>query len=399
MGGSQGRKRPGVAPSGRPRRSVLGNDPFERGAAPRPPAPVTTGVSAPEGPATPVSSGVRDTAAPPVLASPRLPEAPPLAEAAERIARLENRVDQAFDGAEARLAELASRTGPATYAEELRELLVRLLPALKDRLKPLASLAALLASPGRLDPFGRDERLEDGSRPLLDFLFETWWRVDVRGAGRLSSGAGMVVANHGGALPWDALVLRLAARRLPLGRELRPLLDEAALAAPLAGTVAARLGAVPASGANARALLDAGLLVGVFPEGSRAGGKPWGERYRLQRLGRGGFVRVAARAGVPMLPCAIVGSEEASAPFGRQGWMAEALGLPLLGTAAALPFAPLRWLPLPSRWTVRFGEPIAPPPLERADDPAAIGAGAEQVRAALQRMLDEDLAARRSVFL
>jgi 1-acyl-sn-glycerol-3-phosphate acyltransferase len=307
-------------------------------------------------------------------------------------------VDEALDGAEARLAELAGRTGAATYAEELRELLVRLLPALKDKLKPLATLAGTLASPGRLDRYGRDPRLEEGARPLLDFLFESWWRVDVRGAQHVPAGPAMVVANHGGALAWDALVLRLAARRPPIGRDLRPLLDGAALGPTIAGTVATRLGAVPASAANALAVLGEGGLAGVFPEGSRAGEKPWGERYRLQRLGRGGFVRVAARAGAAIVPCSVVGSEEASAPFGRQGWMAEALGLPLLGMAAA-PFAPLRWFPLPSRWSVRFGPPLAPPPAGRADDDSAVGATAEAVGAALQRMLDEDVAARRSVFL
>lgn len=380
---------------------MLGNDPFERGAAVRPPADVPRPVS-PPGPSSPRSV---DQAAPEPIArvvaepGPSGPPPSPVDAAAARLDGPAARADASLDGAEARLADLAARTGAATYAEELRELLVRLLPALKDRLKPLAGLATLLASPGRLDPFGRDEKFEDGARLLLDFLYETWWRVDVRGTDAIPAGPAMVVANHGGALPWDALVLRLAARRPPAGRDLRALLDEAALATALVGTVSRRLGAVPASGPNLQAILEAGALAGVFPEGSRAGGKPWGERYRLQRFGRGGFVRVAARAGVPMVPCAIVGSEEVSAPFGRQGWMAEALGLPLLGLAAAIPFAPLAWLPLPSRWSVRFGPPIPPPPLDRADDPAAIGAGAEEVRAALQRMLDEDLAARRSVFL
>jgi 1-acyl-sn-glycerol-3-phosphate acyltransferase len=405
---------------------VLGNDPFERGAAPRPADPAQGAGEAPLPPpapeATPRAAGappsapaaVAPSARGPVPAPPRAASAPGpaaaggspppdpaalaarAAEAAERLRRLEARADETLAGAEARLAELAGRTGAATYAEEIRELLVRLLPALKDRLKPLATLAGMLASPGRLDPYGRDPRLEEGARPLLDFLFDTWWRVDVRGTRHVPAGAAMVVANHGGALPWDALVLRIAARRPPLGRDLRPLLDGAALAPGLQGTLATRLGAVPASAATAGAVLAEGALVGVFPEGSRAGDQPWGERYRLQRLGRGGFARVAARAGVPIVPCAIVGSEEATAPFGRQGWMAEALGLPLLGMAAA-PFVTVRCLPLPSRWSVRFGEPVSPP--DRPDDPASVGACAEAVGAALQRMLDEELAARRSVFL
>ena len=109
---------------------------------------------------------------------------------------------------------------------------------------------------------------------------------------------------------------------------------------------------------------------------------------------------MAALAGAPIVPCAIVGSEEASAPFDRRGWLAESLRLPLLAVAPPLPLtAPLGWMPLPSRWSVRFGEPIAPPPSEKADDASAMATAGEQVRAELQRMLDVDLAARRSVFL
>ena len=368
----------------RSRRPVLGNDPFERGAAERlasaPPPPEAT---APE------------PAAPAPAAAPR----PAAARVAARLDELESRIDRGMDSAEARLAELARRTGPATYAEELRELLVRLLPALRDRLRPLASLAKVFAAPRGLDRYGMDVRLVDGARPLLDFLLESWWRVDLRGRDLLPDGPGVVVANHGGALPWDALVLRASAQRPPIGRDLRPLLDASALSLPVVGTLAARLGAVTSSPANAHALLSAGALVGVFPEGGAGGAKPWGDRYRLQRFGRGGFARVAARAGVPIVPCAIVGSEEASAPFDRPGWLAEALGLPLLAMTPALPFPPLAWLPLPSRWSIRFGRPVPPPPRGSADDPEAAAAVADQVRHALQRMLDEDVAARRSVFL
>jgi hypothetical protein len=95
-----------------------------------------------------------------------------------------------------------------------------------------------------------------------------------------------------------------------------------------------------------------------------------------------------------------VGSEEASAPFDRKGWLAESLRLPMLAVAPPFPLAtPLGWLPLPSRWSIRFGDPIAPPPPEKADDAAAMATAGERVRAELQRMLDADLVARRSVFL
>jgi len=112
-------------------------------------------------------------------------------------------------------------------------------------------------------------------------------------------------------------------------------------------------------------------------------------------------VKVALRAGAPIVPCAIVGSEEASAGISRTGWLAERLGVPILAANPALRLAPAAALPLPSRWTLRFGEPIdvSAPGREGADDPATVNALTERVRAAVQSMLDEDVASRTSVFL
>src|SRR5512137_562169 len=281
----------------RAKRPALGNDPFERGAAPRAPAPQR-------------SAKARSDGVPPD----RHPDG---AEAA---------ADAPAGGGEARLDEVLRRSGSASYVNEIRELVVRLLPALVEQLRPLASLAKLLARPGSLDAHGMDPRLAETAKPFLDFLYERWWRVAVRAVDRIPAGGAVVVANHGGALPWDALVLRLALGRAVPPRDLRPLLDEAALSAPFLGPAARRLGAVPATPDNALALLGAGTLVGVFPEGSRGGEKPWGERYRVQRFGRGGFARIALLAGAPLVPCAIVGGEEATAPVSRAGWLGEFLG-------------------------------------------------------------------------
>jgi 1-acyl-sn-glycerol-3-phosphate acyltransferase len=238
--------------------------------------------------------------------------------------------------------------------------------------------------------------------PVLDFLYAAWWRVEVRQIENLpSTGPVVVVANHGGVLPWDALVLRLAGlREHPARRDVRPLLDDHALATPLFGRIATRLGAVRASAEHALALLADGGAIGVFPEGSRTGGRPWPERYRVERFGRGGFARVALRAGATIVPCAIVGSEETSAPFARPGWLAERLGMPFLASTPSLPVAPLGVVPLPSRWSIRLGAPIAAEGGEAAaSDQAQVLALTERTRSALQALLDEDVAARRSVYL
>ncbi|MFT3916108.1 MAG: hypothetical protein QM704_19085 [Anaeromyxobacteraceae bacterium] len=100
------------------------------------------------------------------------------------------------------------------------------------------------------------------------------------------------------------------------------------------------------------------------------------------------------------MPCAIVGSEEASPPMARSGWLAEKLGVPVLSLTPALPIGPAGLVPLPSRWTLDFGEPVAvaggP---EAAEDAGRVAAITDAVRTTLQAMLDEAVKARGSVFL
>jgi 1-acyl-sn-glycerol-3-phosphate acyltransferase len=247
-----------------------------------------------------------------------------------------------------------------------------------------------------------DRGLFERAMPVLEFLYSSWWRVELRQMDNVPArGPVMLVANHGSALAWDALVLRLALLRdHPAHRELRPLLDEYALKLPLAGVGALRLGAVPATPENALLLLREGCALAIFPEGSHNARRPWTQRYRVERFGRGGFAKLALRTGAPIVPCAIVGSEETSAPFARSGWLADTLGMPFLASAPPLPGL-LGVIPLPSRWSVRFGEPID----TQAAGPGAAGDSArvleltERARASLQQMLDEDVAARRSVYL
>ncbi len=389
MAGSRKRKVAGAG-AGRKAKPALGNDPFERGAALRAPFARATRARSTAPPASPGAAAER---------GPR-PAAATTQGLKARINVLEKRVEQALDGAEAQLADLARRSSPS-YGEEVGELVSRLLPALKERLEGMVSLARVFEAPAQLDSFGMDPQLPERAGPLLDFLYSSWWRVELRAADQLPEGAAVLVANHGGVLPWDALVLRLALLRVSPPREVRPLLDQPALDVPVAGRVARRFGAVAATPENAASLLGAGKLVAVFPEGSRGGNKPWADRYRLQRFGRGGFAKVALRAGAPIVPCAILGSEEASPALSRPGWLAERLRLPLLALAPALPIGPLALFPLPSRWSVRVGQPIevGTHGAAAADDADVVNLLTERTRSALQRMLDEELAARRSVFL
>lgn len=381
MAGTRRRARKKGAPPVRP---ALGNDPFARGAAPRAPA-----ARAPIATPTPAAT----------------PAAPTPTSARSSLDALEARLDAAIGEAEARLAAAAGEGDAAVSRarEDLRAVLATLWPALRDRLAAVGDLVRLLEPPARLERFGMDPRLVERATPVVEALYATWWRVEARGLEHVpDAGPAVVVANHAGLLPWDALVLRHALRRdHPAHRELRPLLDDAACDRPLAGPVAVRLGAVRASPEAAHRILSGGDLVGVFPEGSLAEARPWRERYRVSHFGRGGFVKVALRAGAPVIPCAIVGSEEAAPPIARTGWLADLLRLPLLATAPTFRLPSVGLVPLPSRWSLRFGPPIelgggSP---AAADDAGLVAGAVARTRAAVQEMLDQDVAARRSIFL
>ncbi|WP_242393528.1 lysophospholipid acyltransferase family protein, partial [Anaeromyxobacter oryzisoli] len=324
--------------------------------------------------------------------------------ARDRLVEVERKVEEAFDGVEARVAELAARAGVSAGAHELRAAMARLLPALRDRLGSApADLGRLLEPPERLDRDGMDPLLVERAAPLVELLYASWWRTTVRGIENVpATGPAIVVANHAGVVPWDALVLRHALRRdHPAHRELRPLLEDREVDAPVIGGLAVRLGAVRSRPEAALRLLSGGAVLGVFPEGSAGARKAWRDRYRIQRFGRGGFVKIALRAGATIVPCAVVGSEEAAPGISRTGWLAERLGLPLLAANPALRLGAAAVLPLPARWSLRFGAPLdlSGRGTAAAEDPAVVNALTEQVRAALQAMLDEDVAARTSVFL
>ena len=369
----------------RRRAPVLGNDPFELGAAPREARA-----------AAPIHHEP-----PNVPASPAAEATPPTSPVAPGKAGLQL-ITEALDGAERRLAELAARAGVPEAGAEIREAAERLLPRLGDALASLVDLARLLEPPARLDRYGMDPDFAQRAEPLLDLLYTRWWRVEVKHADRVpSAGPVMVVASHGGAVPWDALVLRRALfRDHPARRDLRPLLDDRECELSGFGPLAVRLGAVRAAPEPVERILGAGGVVGVFPEGSSVARRPWRDRYRIQHFGRGGFAKLALRAGAPIVPCAIVGSEEASPAIARAGWLADRLGLPAF-SVRPVRVGPAALLPLPSRWSLTFGEPIPTDGLgpAAASDPVAVAALVERVRTTLQAMLDDEVGARSGVFL
>src|SRR6185436_7292462 len=173
-----------------------------------------------------------------------------------------------------------------------------------------------------------------------------------------SEGGALVVSNHSGTIPVDGL-MTIVSIHDQTGRFLRPLGADLVFKSPVVSTLARKGGTTLACNEDAERLLRSGELVGVWPEGVKGIGKPFRERYTLQRFGRGGFVTAALRTGVPIIPCAIVGAEEIYPMIGNAKTAARLLGLPYFPITPTFPLlGPLGLVPLPSKWLIAFGEPI-----------------------------------------
>jgi len=255
------------------------------------------------------------------------------------------------------------------------------------------------------DEWGFDEGFAEATFPLFDFLYEFWWRVEAEGVRNVPAhGRALLVSNHAGSLfPFDATMITMAImKRHPLPRWPRFMVLDWAFVLPFLSWFMRRVGGVPASPHNASRLLSEHELVMVFPEGIKGTGKPFADRYRVQRFGRGGFVEIALRTGSPIVPVAVVGSEEIYPKLGESELLARATGAPFVPLTPTFPWlGALGLIPLPSRWRIEFCEPIdvSGHPPEAADDQRLVLDLSEHVRETIQQKLYDNLAKRRSTFL
>ena len=255
-----------------------------------------------------------------------------------------------------------------------------------------------------VDDFGFDPEFTD--RVLLELarpLYRHWFRVEVSGIDAIPSGSGaLVVANHSGTIALDSVMTQIAVHdEHPAHRNLRMLGANLVFQTPFIGDLARRAGHTLACHADAERLLSSGEVVGVWPEGFKGIGKPFTERYRLQRFGRGGFVSAAVRTGVPIIPTAIVGAEEIYPMIGNASVLARFLGLPYFPVTPTFPaLGPLGLIPLPSKWLIHFDDPIHTDhlPPGSADDPAVLFDITDQVRERIQRRLYDLIAQRGGAF-
>jgi len=275
----------------------------------------------------------------------------------------------------------------------------------RDRLAGAVDFARRqVTGEGEVDEFGFDP--EFNSRlliPVARLLYQQWFRVRMQGLANVpSEGAALVVANHSGTLPLDAIMLQTGLHDdHPAHRNLRLLGADLVYEVPVLSYLARRSGHIRACPANAHRLLLDGELVGVFPEGFKGTGKPFRDRYQLRRFGRGGFAVSALRARVPIIPCAIVGAEEIYPMLADAKPLARALHLPYFPVTPLFPWlGPVGAVPLPSQWIIEFCPPVPTNGYEPGDesDPGAVADLSGRIRGTIQRKLDDVLDERGPAF-
>lgn len=253
-----------------------------------------------------------------------------------------------------------------------------------------------------VDDYGFDRELtERFFMAALRPIAEKWFRLEVRGLENIpAEGGALVVSNHSGTVPLDGLMTMLTVHD-HAGRFLRPLGADLVFKLPLVSSLARKGGATLACTEDAERMLSDGELVGVWPEGFKGIGKPFSERYKLQRFGRGGFVSAALRTGVPIIPLSVVGAEEIYPLVGNVPSLARLLGVPYIPITPFFPWlGPLGLVPLPSKWILEFGEPIRTDAYEpgEAEDPMLVFNVTDQVRETIQHTLFDLLRDRGGVF-
>lgn len=304
----------------------------------------------------------------------------------------------------------AQRTPPAegppppSLSGSLREWLgtidaMQLFDELRDRFSILGGVQE--HQPAE-DDFGLDLRALGQARGLLDFLYQRWWRVETTGAEGIPGGEPVLfVGNRSGILPYDGLMIAHAVERhVPGATRPRFLVADWLVTLPFSQPWLARLGGVRACPENAERLLSSGESVVAFPEGQKGALKLFRDRYRLQRFGRGGFVTLAARHRVAVVPVAVVGAEEAHPVLFRSELVERLLGLPLPITPTFPHLGPLGLIPLPSLWRIRFGDPIrfTDVPPDQLEDPLYVNRARERVRGAIQALVEEEVRKRPGLF-
>jgi len=253
------------------------------------------------------------------------------------------------------------------------------------------------------DEWGFDSEVMDAVAPFFEFLYRKYWRVTTTGLEHVpGAGRALLVSNHSGQLPFDGSMLASAIKlEHPNNRLVRTMFHSWFPTLPVVAPLFVKCGQVTATEDNGIRLLENEELVSVFPEGLKGVGKLYKDRYQLVRFGRGGFIRMALKTKTSILPVSVVGAEETYISLAKSDLIAKAIGFPFFPITTTFPWLGLLgFIPLPTKWYIDIGEPI---PMDgygpQADQNLLLVSQlTDQVRGVVQKMINERLAQRKSVF-
>jgi len=254
-----------------------------------------------------------------------------------------------------------------------------------------------------VDDFGFDQEWTESLLPIFQWMYRHYWRVETTGVEHVpAEGRALLVSNHAGVLPWDGAMIKTSLfEEQPNPRHARALIAQFFFGLPYLSWFLRRTGQTVGHPDDSIRLLEREQLVLVFPEGVKGTGKPWSERYRLRRFGRGGFVQVALQAQAPIIPISVVGSEEIYPMLGDIGPLARLTGFPYFPVTPLFPWLGLLGtVPLPSKWRIQFHPPIRTDLMgpEAAEDQNLVMTVSDQVRDTIQQGLYDNLKVRRSIW-
>lgn len=313
---------------------------------------------------------------------------------------LEARIRKSLDSLTASKAEPANRENLSAI-RNLSSQLVKILSF--DFYKSVLDQLTITDREEEIDPFGMDEKVVRKIKPVFDYLYYKYWRVATTGVDNIpNKGKALIVANHSGTLPYDGAMIKTAIfNEHPKRRDAaRFLVEDFVFHMPILGSFMYRIGGVRACPENAELLLNSEHLVIVFPEGVKGIGKYYRQRYKLQRFGRGGFIKLCMKTKSPLVPVGVLGAEEIHPIIFKSNILAKTIGVPYIPVTPTFPLLGLfGCLPFPTKWAIHFGKPV----WFESHDPSAIGDElmvhklSEKVRGEIQQIILDLLRKRRSV--
>lgn len=265
---------------------------------------------------------------------------------------------------------------------------------LEDRLERIPSNLG----PYGVDPFGFDPQYVKKVVGPAAWLYRKYFRCDAQGLENVPEGRSLIIANHSGQLPFDGLMIGMS---MFLDSEpprfTRSMVERFVPATPFVSPLLARCGQILGTPENCRRLLGSGESILVFPEGVRGLNKTWSQRYRLQRFGQG-FMRLALETNTPIVPAVVIGAEEQAPTFYNAKSIGRMFGLPAFPITPTNPLFPgIGLLPLPTRYRIRFGEPMAFEGNANDEDDVILEK-VSHVKNQMQQMIDEGLREREHIF-